>query len=98
MVLLLTKPLEMARDPKKDVILARTIRHRYPMAAYQLSKRAERYNAGVELAKKMQEEGKALILAPDNITGVDTLTKNKEALCRLYDKGYQDGKKISEWF
>ncbi len=91
-VLLLTKPLEMVRDPKKDVILARTIRRRYPMAAYQLSKRAERYNAGVELAKKLQEEGKALILAPDDITGVDTLTKNKEALCRL------DGEKISEWF
>lgn len=97
-VLLLTKPLETVRTPKKDIILARTIRRRYPMAAYQLSKRAGRYNAGVDLAKKLQEQGKALILAPDDITGVDTLTKNKGALCRLYDKGYQDGEKISEWF
>lgn len=96
--LLLTKPLEMARDPKRDVLMARTIRRRYPMASYQLSKRAERYNAGVGLAQKLQEEGKALILAPDDITGVDTLTKNKDALRRLYHKGYQDGEKMIDWF
>lgn len=96
-VLLLTKPLDMPRESKKDLVIARTIRRRYPMAAHQLSKRAERYNAGVELAKHLQEAGKALIIAPDDITGVDTLTKNKDALCRLYDKGLHDGEQIAAW-
>ena len=36
-----------------------------------------------------------MIISPDNTFGVDTLTKNKEAIKKLYEKGYQDGEKIN---
>lgn len=35
-----------------------------------------------------------LIVAPDDTCGVDTLTKDVEALNKLYNKGYKDGTKI----
>lgn len=35
---------------------------------------------GVDLAKKLEKEGRVLIVAPDDISGVDTLKLNKEAL------------------
>lgn len=96
-VLILTKPADIPRKPGKDLVLAQMIRHKYPRAAEQMRLRAERYNAGVRLARSYEAEGKALILSPNDITGVDTLKRNRSALERLYQKGICDGKRISAW-
>ena len=42
-------------------------------------------------------QGKVLIVAPENTCGVDTLTKDKQALRRLYEMGYADGRKIMDF-
>lgn len=77
--------------------LADRIRKKYPLAAQQLEKRAERYNQGVQLAKEYEARGRVLIVAPDHTCGVDTLTKDKNALKQFYEKGYRDARAIS-WF
>ena len=56
-----------------------------------------RYNKGVALAQEYAKQGKALIVSPDDTCGVDTLKKNKSSLQRLYEKGYKDGEKISNY-
>lgn len=96
-VVILSKPEDVPRSPGKDDILADRIRKRYPSAAEQLRKRAEHYNQSVELAKEYAAQGKVLIVAPDDTCGVDTLTKNKEALKQLYKKGYRDAQIISDF-
>ena len=48
-------------------------------------------------AQKYVRQGKALILSPDDTCGVSTLKKDRASLQRLYDKGYADGKKISDF-
>lgn len=96
-VLLLTKPEATLRTPEKDEKLAARIIKKYPAAAERLAKRAERYNNGVALAQEYAKDGKVLIVAPDDTLGVDTLTKNREALKSLYQKGYDDGVKIKEF-
>ncbi len=96
-VVILTKPESELRTPKKDEKLAAGIRKRYPAAAEKLCERAQRYNEGVALAREYARQGKALIVAPDDTCGVDTLKKDKEALRRLYEKGYSDGKRITEY-
>ena len=96
-VLILTKPVEIPRKPGKDRLLARVIQHRYPVAAEQLRMRAERYNQSVEMAKVQEREGRMLILSPDDISGVDTLKRDRTALQRLYQKGVQDGEKLLNW-
>ncbi len=96
-VLILTKPRDTVRDSKKDDRLARLIRHRYPESAKSFHLRAERYNKGVDLAKKLEKEGRVLIIAPDDISGVDTLKLNKEALERLYERGYRDASPIPDF-
>ncbi len=85
------------RTPKKDERLAAGIRKRYPVAAEKLRGRAQRYNAGVALAQEYAKQGNVLIVAPDDTCGVDTLKKDREALKRLYDKGYSDGGKITDY-
>ena len=37
-----------------------------------------------------------LILAPDDCCGMETLTKDKSALDKMYHKGYRDAKKIPQ--
>ena len=82
----------MPRSPSRDERLAAGIQHRYPAAAHALRQRASRYNAGVYQAQRYAIEGRALIVAPDDTCGVDTLTR--DALRRLYEKGLSDGAKI----
>lgn len=93
-VLLLTKPEAELRTPKRDIRLARGIRRRYPQAAEKLCQRAQRYNEGVSLARTYAGQGRVLIVAPDDTCGVSTLTRDGDALRRLYDKGYADGARI----
>lgn len=94
-VLILSKPKNLLRQPGKDLPLAKRIEKRYPKAAEQLRLRAQRYNNGVDLAKSYEAQGRVLIISPDDTCGVDTLTKDREALKRLYEKGYQDGGTIA---
>jgi hypothetical protein len=47
------------------------------------------------LAQKLAARGMLLIVAPDDTCGVSTLSRDTNALGRLYKKGYQDGEKIT---
>ena len=96
-VVMLTKPEQELRTPKKDERIAALIRRKYPAAAEKLCQRAQRYNESVALAQDYARQGKTLIVAPDDTCGVDTLTKDKVSLEQLYQKGYQDGEKISSY-
>ena len=93
-VVLLTKPKDLIRVPGNDLRLARGIQKHYPEAAEKLRLRADHYNEGVALAKQYARQGRALIVAPDDTCGVSTLTRDADALNRLYEKGYADGRKI----
>ena len=94
MVLVLTKPKDTLRKADKDVFLARFVKRRWPVAAERLRTRAKRYNEGVALAKKLEAEGKVLIIAPEDTEGMDTLKKDRDAMERLYARGYEDAAAI----
>lgn len=96
-VVVLTKPRQNLRTSGQDEKLAKRIQKKYPNAAEALRLRAKRYNEGVKLAKKYEKDGSVLIIAPDDTCGVDTLTRNREALDRLYEKGYRDAGKIQDF-
>lgn len=96
-VLLLTKPMDVIRDDKTDRKLAKVISRRYPKAAEQLTLRAQHYNEGIHKAKKLAEEGRVLIIAPDDTCGVKTLTRDPNALKKLYAKGIKDAEVIRDF-
>ena len=96
-ILILTKPADVIRTNSKDALLASLISGQYPKAAEQLRLRAQHYNGSVIMAKMLQKEGKVLIISPDDTCGVDTLTKDHEALDQLYRKGYRDGAAIVDF-
>ncbi len=94
-VLILTKPEHVLRTSKQDVRLAAGIRKRYPLAAEKLCERARRYNESVAQAQEYARQGRVLIIAPDDTCGVNTLRRDKNALQKLYQKGYHDAQRIS---
>ena len=97
-VLILTKPANVLRQPGKDPLFARWIRKSYPRSAQNLLKRAERYNASVARAKEYARQGRLLLIAPENTEGVSTLSRNSADMERLYHHGYRDGEQILAWF
>lgn len=90
-VVILTKPADKLREPGTDPLFARMIARKYPRAAQGLRARAQRYNACVAEALRLQSEGCALVIAPSDTCGVDTLTRDANAMKALYQKGYEDG-------
>lgn len=96
-VLILTKPRDTIRTSEGDCKFADRIQKKYPLAAEKLRQRAEHYNQGVALAKQWEAEGRVLILAPDDTCGVNTLTRDREGLKRLYEKGPRDAPAIADF-
>ena len=93
-VLLLTKPRGFRRKASHDAKAAERLSRKFPLAAEGLRLRAERYNGALDLAERLAKEGRLLIVAPDDTCGVDTLTRDKDNLVRLYNKGLEDGREI----
>lgn len=96
-VVILTKPVTEFRTSDTDRKLARMIKKKYPAAAKKLCQRAHLYNDSLTLCQKHAESGKLFIIAPDDTCGVNTLTRDFHALDSLYQKGYQDGRKIHDF-
>lgn len=96
-VLILTRPVDVLRSPTRDGIFAKFLKFKYPKAAERLANRAEQYNNSVKFAKELQKQGKVLILAPKNVYGLDTLTRNKDSMMKLYEDGKNAGKLILDW-
>lgn len=96
-VLLLTRPAGYLRPPlEHQEVLEKTMRS-WPNAYGALLRRSARYNRDVAAVKELEREGKALLIAPQDIGGMGTLTKDREAVERLYHMGYAEGPKIMEF-
>ena len=96
-VLVLTRPKDVIREQHKDVAPARILRRSHPKAAERLLERYATYNTEVAAAKQYEAEGKVLILAPEELYGLSTLSKTYEGLERMYRAGYGQAGRITEF-
>ena len=95
---ILTKPIAPEQTGTRDKKLAKLLRHRYPASAKGLALRAERYNQTVRRALKLEQQDMACVVATDSTEGMSTLTKDKAALEKMYQKGWNDAEKIIKWY
>lgn len=96
-VLILTKPRAFRRTAGRDEKLARLIRKKYPVAAKKMADRAALYNEQMDCAEEYASAGKLLIVAPADTCGMDTLTRDKEAMDRFYRLGVADGAAVKDF-
>lgn len=96
-VVVLTRPRDYYRSAKRDTQFAHAIAPKYPRIAEALANRAGLYNLQLDYAKALERQGKALIVAPDDIGGMETLTKDRAAIEELYAKGMRDAFAIEDF-
>ncbi|WP_137657179.1 patatin-like phospholipase family protein [Bifidobacterium moukalabense] len=96
-VVILTRLKDVLREQKKDIGPARILRHTYPAAAERLLNRYRTYNDEVALAKEYEKDGRVLILAPESLYGLSTLSKSFEGLERMYRAGYAAAEAIPDF-
>lgn len=96
-VVLLTRPAGYLRPPLDHREVMEKALRRWPMTYAALLRRAPRYNRDVEAVKELEREGKALLIAPADISGMATLTRDREAVERLYHMGYAQGPRLMDF-
>ena len=97
-VVILTKPRDTVRNSGKDKVLSAPVAIEYPEAARAWVNRSEVYNRSVREVMELEKEGRALIVAPYDISGLKTLSQDHEALEYLYRQGLEEGEKVVEFF
>lgn len=96
-VVLLTRPADYLRPPLEHREVLEKALRRWPNTYAALVRRSIRYNQDVAAVKALEQEGKALLVAPSDIGGMDTLTRDKAAVERLYHMGYDQGPRVLEF-
>lgn len=93
-VAILSRPVGEEKRAERGAGLHHLLLKKYPAVADALRDRHLKYNESVKLLQALEREGRAHILSPDDCCGVDTLTREPQALGRLYEKGYADAKRL----
>lgn len=83
------------RKPNKDFYLPSFIYKKYPAIREQLRLRYKNYNRQIERVEKLEAEGKALVIRPQNPIAVGRTERNTHKLQALYEEGYEMGQVIA---
>lgn len=94
LIVVLTRPVDTRRTKQRDLSFLKGTLLRYPKIHDRLSNRHIVYNQAVEELKVLEKEGLVKIIAPVSTCGVTTMKKDRVGIQRLYELGYEDGKKI----
>lgn len=96
-IVLLTRPVSYRKRHRVHPRLFDMAMKKYPEVGKLLDSSLDKYNDDVEHLQLLEKQGKALIVAPDDCCGVETLTKNRKNIMALYNKGYADGARIESF-
>ncbi len=97
-IVILTKPVSEKPKQRTVGVASAMLRGKYPMTAKSINTYKERYLSSLALARELEGQGRALVLAPDSTEGLRTVTRDRVALHILYRKGYHDAEKIADFF
>lgn len=93
-VVVLTKPRGYYKKQSK---ISSVINYKkYPKVDERMKVRYKHYNERLNYIFDQEKEGKIVVLAPSEDTGVGRTTRNKEKLEQLYELGYNDAKEKFE--
>ncbi|MCH5198625.1 MAG: patatin family protein [Oscillospiraceae bacterium] len=96
-VLILTKPINTEISNTRNSFAAKMLEKKYPEAAKSTDSCNAVYLESVSEAITLEKQGKVLIISPNSIGGLKTLSKDPSVLKQLYVKGYHDGRRIRDF-
>ena len=96
LIICITLPKDYRKTPMPEW-LVNILLHKYPKVRDSILTMHNSYNNGIEEIFELEKQGKALVIYPEECFGIDTLTREKEGMEKLYQLGYEDGKKIEKY-
>ena len=81
---------------KKEKIIKHPafIYSRYPQLRQALAMRNIRYNSQLAMIEKMEDEGRIIVIRPENPIVVDRMERDVKKLTALYEEGYLCAEKV----
>lgn len=95
-VVILTREREYRKDPNRNLSALKASFRKYPEFLETMRTRAERYNACREELFALEQEGKVLVIAPEDTLGCSRTEKDTEILRALWQNGYFAGRRRSD--
>lgn len=92
-VVVLTRNRGYRKEAKKAKLPSFMYR-KYPEIRRAYTERNTIYNAQLDLVEKMENEGRVLVIRPEQPVEVDRIEKNTAKLLKLYNQGYEMGEKF----
>lgn len=95
-VVVLTRERDYRKEPDRSLrVIERTL-HKYPAFVETMRTRADQYNASREELFALEQEGKLIVIAPEDTLGCSRTEKDTEILRGLWQAGYFAGRRYSE--
>lgn len=82
------------RKSSKEVMVPRFIYKEYPRLRVALRNRNKVYNEQLDLVERLEDEGKILVVRPENPIVVDRMETSVKKLTDLYNEGYACAEKV----
>ena len=89
-VIVLTQPYDYEKEPNELVGICKKKYYKYPKLVEAIAGRHVVYNETTEYIKKLEKEGRVLVIRPPKSLGIDHTEKDKEELERVYRTGREE--------
>ncbi len=96
LIICITKPIDFRKTAMPE-FLVKLLLHKFPAIRDSVLVMHNSYNNGIEEILELERQGRALVVYPRECFGIETLSKDKEGMEKLYNLGYEDGRKIEEF-
>ncbi len=92
-IVVLTREHGFIKTPEKFRSVYKRMYKEYPLMIEALDRRHEQYNESLAFIKQLEQEGKAVVIAPNAPLPVSRFEKNPEKMKAVWKIGYDDMKK-----
>ena len=95
-VIVMCRPRDIVRSTQKHKMLLSVALRKYPDIHEAILYRHKYYNDSLQFARKLEAEGKVMIIAPKEALPVDTYTKDAAVLQGIYETARSDFEDVQE--
>lgn len=96
LVVILTRERDYRKEPDGSMRAIEQTFRKYPAFVETMRTRAERYNESRAQLFRLEQEGKVLVIAPEDTLGCSRTEKDSEILRALWQQGYFSGRRQAE--
>ena len=93
-IVILSREKSYVKGESKSEKLSSVLFRKYPHFADALRNRSKMYNSQRDALFKLEKEGKAFVIAPENTSGWKRTENDGAKIKEMYDEGYSMGKSL----